>query len=138
MQPLPAAVVLWILLFSLDFLSAQQPKPKLGDTNAPNEEPGAKRNQPHIIFILIDDQVCKDALIVEACRGRTSTPQLYKLPQVRNPDPDPAADHILLISYTQINWFSQSALFPLATRFIPAGSFLLCCYGFSYMKLIRQ
>lgn len=58
MQPPPAAVVLWSLLCSLDVLSAQQPKPNLSDTNAPNNEPGAKSSsQPHIIFILIDDQV---------------------------------------------------------------------------------
>lgn len=79
MQPPRAATVLWGLLFSLDFLSAQEPEPNLRDRKAPNDEPGAGRNQPHIVFILIDDQVCKDALMEEACRGRSSTPQLYRI-----------------------------------------------------------
>lgn len=55
MQPPPAAaLLLWSLLLSLDFLSAAQPRPHRRDL--PNDEPGAKK-QPHIVFILIDDQV---------------------------------------------------------------------------------
>lgn len=68
MRP-PSAVVLWSLLLGLDLVSAQQPKHNLSEPNAPHDGPGAKRKQPHIIFILIDDQVCRDAVVVAACGG---------------------------------------------------------------------
>lgn len=63
MQPPPAAAtVLWGLLLSLDLLSAQQPEPNRGDRKVPNE----KNRQPHIVFILIDDQVSRGSTIA-AC-----------------------------------------------------------------------
>lgn len=136
MRPPPAtAVVLWSLLLNLDLVSAQQPKHNLSEPNAPHHGPGAKRKQPHIIFILIDDQVCRDAVVVAASRGRPSPPQLYKLPRVGNPDPESRTDHILFDFLT--NLFSQVALLPLTSRgrliFIAAGSFLPCCHGFSHV-----
>lgn len=54
MRPPAAAALLWSLLCSLDLLSAQRPK---ADPDDRDKEPGAKRQQPHIIFILVDDQV---------------------------------------------------------------------------------
>lgn len=89
MQPPPAAAaLLWSLLFSLDLLSAVQPQPNQRDV--PNDEPGAQKKQPHIVFILIDDQVCKHASVTHihargepppaiTSRGRCVTSLLIQL-----------------------------------------------------------
>lgn len=50
-----AALTLLGVILGPDFLSAQQPD----DTNTWGHDAGGeKKNQPHIVFILIDDQVC--------------------------------------------------------------------------------
>lgn len=58
--PAAAAAVLAVLsvLLRLDVLFAQQPKAKQSGWNSQSDRPGGpKKNQPHIVFILIDDQV---------------------------------------------------------------------------------
>lgn len=62
-RPPPAAAVVAALavlsaLLRLDASSTQQPKAKHSGRNSQSGGTGApKRNQPHIVFILIDDQV---------------------------------------------------------------------------------
>lgn len=54
-----AALTVLSVFCSLDGLSAQRPEPNQTDSHAGNEEAGPKKkNQPHILFILTDDQVC--------------------------------------------------------------------------------
>lgn len=55
-----AAAVLAVLsvLLRLDMVFSQHPVVKQSGRNNHNDRPGAtKKNQPHIVFILIDDQV---------------------------------------------------------------------------------
>lgn len=53
-----AALAVLSVLLRLDVSSAQQLKTKHGGRNGQSDGTGApKRNQPHIVFILIDDQV---------------------------------------------------------------------------------
>lgn len=84
MQPPPAAAwapLLGGLLLSLDLLSAVQPQPNRRDV--PNHESGAKKQQPHIVFILIDDQVGVRARAARApavaSRGRRAASLLIQL-----------------------------------------------------------
>ncbi|XP_056913973.1 arylsulfatase I-like [Takifugu flavidus] len=76
MQPPPAAAaaLLWSLLLSPDLLPAAQPQPNQRDV--PNDEPGAKKKQPHIVFILIDDQGFND---IGYHNPNIKTPTLDKL-----------------------------------------------------------
>lgn len=59
MQPGSAAVLTVLsVFFGLGCLSAHRSKPDQNDRNAQSGEAGEKKkNQPHIVFILIDDQV---------------------------------------------------------------------------------
>ncbi|KAI3374648.1 hypothetical protein L3Q82_021220, partial [Scortum barcoo] len=62
MQAAAAALTVLSVFFSLDCLRAQPSKPELTqhhDRNTDETEP-TKKNQPHIIFILIDDQGFND------------------------------------------------------------------------------
>lgn len=57
MQPAALALAVLSVFSSLDCLCAHRSKPN--HTQHQNDETGPKqRNQPHIIFILTDDQVC--------------------------------------------------------------------------------
>lgn len=58
--PATSAALTWLsVFFSLDCLSAHWSNPTQGERNTLSNETGVtKRNQPHILFILIDDQVC--------------------------------------------------------------------------------
>ncbi|KAM8728427.1 arylsulfatase I-like isoform 2-T2 [Acanthopagrus schlegelii] len=62
MQPASAAVLtLLSVFFGLGCLSAHRSKPDQNDRNAQSDEAGEKKkNQPHIVFILIDDQGFND------------------------------------------------------------------------------
>ncbi|KAM3603671.1 uncharacterized protein V6R79_000410 [Siganus canaliculatus] len=59
-----AALAVLSVFFSLDSLSAQHSGPNQkqhqSDGSAPNDEAGAKKKQPHILFILTDDQGFND------------------------------------------------------------------------------
>lgn len=61
MRLAPAALAALTAFLSLDFLSAHRaesdPTRRRKDENLGDGEAGQKKKQPHIIFILIDDQV---------------------------------------------------------------------------------
>ncbi|XP_042353486.1 arylsulfatase I-like [Plectropomus leopardus] len=83
-----AAVALIVLsvFFSLDCLSAHRSKPIQSDRNIENDETKPKKNQPHIIFILIDDQGFND---IGYHNPTIKTPTLDKL----------AAEGVILENY---------------------------------------
>nr|XP_033505873.1 arylsulfatase I-like [Epinephelus lanceolatus] len=60
MQAAAAALTVLSVFFSLDCLCAQRTKPIQNEKNAQNDETEPKKNQPHIIFILTDDQGFND------------------------------------------------------------------------------
>ena len=62
MQAAAAALTVLSVFLGLDFLSAHRPEPDLTEkqngSDIRSDEAAQKKNPPHIIFILIDDQVC--------------------------------------------------------------------------------
>ncbi|XP_047225334.1 arylsulfatase I-like isoform X2 [Girardinichthys multiradiatus] len=82
-----AAVTVLIVLLSLDFLSAQSQSDLRNSSNVQTGETGQKtKNQPHIIFILIDDQGYND---IGYHNPTIKTPTLDKL----------AAEGVILENY---------------------------------------